>query len=66
MMESVKLVTRAWREAGKRAPVASPETSGSLCCVSECSAMPFVELKVLAGRRAVCFKHFQSIKALAA
>lgn len=65
-MDSVKFLTRAWREAGKRAPVASPQSSTSLCCIAECAAMPFVELKVSEGRREVCFKHFQSIKALAA
>jgi hypothetical protein len=64
--DSVKLLARGWREAGMRAPVAAPTSSASPCCMPGCEAMSFVELKMMTGRRLVCFKHFQSIQMQAA
>ena len=58
--DTLKLIVAAWREAGMRAPVAASATSGDLCGISDCPAMPFVELKLPDALSRLCFRHFQA------
>ena len=60
--DTLKLVSAAWRDAGRRAPTAPSTSSPSLCCLAGCEAMPFVELKLGHGPRGDCFKHFQAVQ----
>ena len=57
-------LTSSWVAGGRRAPVApAPQSSSNGCCIPQCSAMTFVELKTQDGRRSLCFKHFKTIQA---
>jgi hypothetical protein len=62
--DTIKLVSAAWRDSGRRTPAAPPANSSNLCCLAGCEAMPFVELKLDNGPRSLCFKHFQVVQAL--
>ena len=55
-------VAKSWASDGKSAP-ATPSTTAVVCAIPECAGMSFVELRTSLGPTALCFAHFESVKA---
>jgi len=55
-------IARSWTSDGRSAP-ATPSSAAVTCAIPGCSGMAFVELRTSLGRTALCFAHFESVKA---
>jgi hypothetical protein len=58
---AVSHIVSDWQDGGLRAPLPASASTAAACCIEGCDAMTFVELKTQAGRRSLCFKHYQSV-----
>jgi cold shock CspA family protein len=59
---ALRLIAAAWRDAGLQAAVGVSGNGDALCCLPECRAMTFVELRTNEGVKRLCFKHFQAVQ----
>jgi hypothetical protein len=58
---AVSLIALGWKNGGLRAP--TPASSQlPKCCMPDCAAMSYVQLKTPEGYRSLCFQHFTSVK----
>jgi len=55
-------VAKAWQSDGRSAPSA-PSSTFIECALPGCTGMPFVQLRTSLGPTALCFAHFESVKA---
>ncbi len=59
--DAVSLMALDWKNGGLRAP-APASAQLPTCCIPDCAAMSYVQLKTTEGNRSLCFQHFLSVK----
>jgi len=59
--DAVSLIALGWKNGGLRAPTPASAQLPK-CCIPDCSAMSFVQLKTTDGNSSLCFQHFLSVK----
>jgi hypothetical protein len=59
--DAISSIALGWKNGGLRAP--TPASSQlPKCCMPDCAAMSYVQLKTPEGNRSLCFQHFLSVK----